>query len=60
MAGRFGRNVEGRGGVYRIDAETGRESPDRGSRSLRVQISPDGRKIYYEIGLVTLVSGPHD
>jgi len=54
----FGRSVEGRGGVYRIDAETGRESLIAEADLGPVQISPDGRKIYYEIGFVTLGVGP--
>lgn len=46
-----GRDFNGRGGIYRIDAQTGRETLITETADInRVQMSPDGRKTYYSIG----------
>jgi len=49
-----GRDERGRGGLYRIDAQTGDVSPVVQSGGLRFPWecawSPDGRTIYYEMG----------
>lgn len=49
-----GRDEGGRGGLYRIDAQTGDVSPIVQSGSLRhawdCAWSPDGRTVYYEFG----------
>jgi Tol biopolymer transport system component len=49
-----GRDERGRGGLYRIDAQTGEVSPVVQSGGLRFPWecawSPDGRTIYYEMG----------
>ena len=54
----FGRDFKGHGAIYRIDAETGKTSVIARADLCRVQVSPDGKKIYYEVGRVTLGSGP--
>ncbi|MCA1650748.1 MAG: hypothetical protein LC753_10880 [Acidobacteria bacterium] len=54
----FGRDFKGHGAIYRIDAETGKASVIADADLCRVQVSPDGKKIYYEVGRVTLGSGP--
>jgi Tol biopolymer transport system component len=54
----FGRNFKGHGAIHRIDAETGKTSVIADADLCRVQVSPDGKKIYYEVGRVTLGSGP--
>ena len=54
----FGRDFKGHGAIYRIDAETGKASVIARADLCRVQVSPDGKKIYYEVGRVTLGSGP--
>jgi dipeptidyl aminopeptidase/acylaminoacyl peptidase len=42
------RDFKGRGGIYRFDAETGAVSfLAAGSHVSRVDVSPDGKKIYY-------------
>jgi TolB protein len=47
----FGRDFKGRGGIYRIDARDGRETLITEVADINpVQVSPDGRKIYYKIG----------
>ncbi len=43
----WGRDLKGRGGIYRIDAQTGAVSFITESPINRVQVSPDGKKIYY-------------
>ena len=54
----FGRDFKGHGAIHRIDAETGKASVIVDADLCRVQVSPDGKKIYYEVGRVTLGSGP--
>jgi Tol biopolymer transport system component len=44
-----GRDLKGQGGIFRIDAQSGRESlvvPQDGNAG-RVNVAPDGKKIYY-------------
>jgi len=53
----YGRDFKGRGGIYRIDAQTGAHSLVALSDLSRVQVSPDGRKVYYPVGRVTLGPG---
>ncbi len=43
----WGRDFKGRDAIYRIDAETGATSVVTASGICRVQVSPDGRKLYY-------------
>lgn len=45
-----GRDFKGRLGIYRIDAETGRASLISDNSTTGVEVSPDGKKIYYGIG----------
>ena len=45
----FGRDLKGRPGIYRIDAQTGAVSFVTPSDNARVQVSPDGKKIYYRL-----------
>lgn len=45
----FGRDLKGRGGIYQIDALTGAVSFVTESPINRVQVSPDGKKIYHNI-----------
>ena len=53
----YGRDFKGRGGIYRVDAQTGAHSLVALSDLCRAQVSPDGRKIYYAVGRVTLGPG---
>ena len=53
----YGRDFTGRGGIYRVDAQTGAHSLVALSDLCRVQVSPDGRKVYYAVGRVTLGPG---
>jgi Tol biopolymer transport system component len=43
----FGRDYKGRAGVYQIDAQTGAHSFIAEALLSRVQVSPDGRRVYY-------------
>jgi Tol biopolymer transport system component len=55
----FGRDFKGRGGVYRIDGRTGTATLVADSSDIsRVQVSPGGRKIYYNVGFVVPGNGP--
>jgi Tol biopolymer transport system component len=45
----WGRDLKGRSGIYRIDAQTGAVSFVTESPINRVQVSPDGKKIYHNI-----------
>jgi Tol biopolymer transport system component len=53
----FGRDFNGRGAIYQIDAQTGRESLIAHADLCRVQVSADGKKIYYRVGWATLGPG---
>ena len=53
----YGRDFKGRGGIYRVDAQTGAHSLVALSDLCRAQVSPDGRKVYYAVGRVTLGPG---
>jgi hypothetical protein len=44
----WGRDFKGRDGIYQINAESGATSFVIRSGICRVQVSPDGRKVYYE------------
>ena len=44
----WGRDFKGRDGIYQINTESGATSFVIHSGICRVQISPDGRKVYYE------------
>jgi Tol biopolymer transport system component len=48
-----GRDLKGRAAIYQIDAQTGAVSfiADNAGPADRVQVSPDGKKIYYQVGL---------
>jgi Tol biopolymer transport system component len=46
-----GRNFKGLGVIVRVDAETGQSTfITEGSAAGRVQVAPDGRKVYYGVG----------
>jgi Tol biopolymer transport system component len=48
----WGRDVRGRGVIYQVDAQTGRESLVAETEDIQaVQVSPDGKKIYYTSGV---------
>ncbi|MBA2356053.1 MAG: PD40 domain-containing protein, partial [Acidobacteria bacterium] len=53
----YGRDFKGRGGIYRIDVQTGAHLLVALSDLCRAQVSPDGRKVYYAVGRVTLGPG---
>lgn len=53
----FGRDFRGRGGIYRIDAQTGVHALVALADLCRPEVSPDGRKVYYAVGRVTLGPG---
>ena len=53
----YGRDFKGRGGIYRVDAQTGAHSLIALSDLSRVKVSRDGRKVYYPVGRVTLGPG---
>jgi len=53
----FGRDLKGRQGIYQIDAQNGNVSfITNGDGS--VQVSPDGKKIYYTVGYFTPADRP--
>ena len=54
----WGRDLKGRGGIYRIDAGTGAATLIAESASISsVESSPDGRKIYHNENFFTASSG---
>jgi Tol biopolymer transport system component len=44
-----GRDFKGRDAVYQIDSETGKASVVSASGSFSVQVSPDGKKLYFSL-----------
>jgi Tol biopolymer transport system component len=45
----FGRDLNGRSGIYRVDAKTGGTSLVTESLTTGINVSPDGKKIYYNV-----------
>lgn len=52
-----GRGLNGRWGIFQIDVTSGKHTLLTDADLCRVQVSPDGAKVYYEIGRVTLGEG---
>lgn len=45
----FATDLRGKSGIFRIDAQTGDTSLITTSENTRAQVSPDGKKIYYNV-----------
>jgi Tol biopolymer transport system component len=54
----FARDTKGRAGIYQIDADTGKVSLITEGETNRVQVSPDGTKLYYNRGYYVPSQGP--
>lgn len=54
----YATDLQGKNGIFRIDARTGGTTFLAQSEATRVQISPDGKKIYHNIGIWGGNAGP--
>ncbi|MBI4909594.1 MAG: PD40 domain-containing protein [Acidobacteria bacterium] len=54
----FARDLRGKSGIYRIDAQTGTTSFITPSEITRPHVSPDGKKIYYNVNFHGGKGGP--